>query len=215
MADTAFSAEDFAFMDHALALGRAMLGRTAPNPAVGAVVVKDGMVLGAGATGSGGRPHAEAIALAQAGDRARGATVYVTLEPCAHDSHRGPHCSGALVAAGIARCVVALEDPDPRTAGAGIARLRDAGIAVACGCRAEVARADHAGFLTRLATGRPLVAAHPDGTGFDAPFVLGFQESFEAALDRMGAEGLTRVWVSASSPLALALAARGLLDGGR
>lgn len=213
MSDADFSAEDLAFMDQALALGRAMLGRTAPNPAVGAVVVRDGTVVGTGATGPGGRPHAEAIALAQAGDCARGATAYVTLEPCAHDSPRGPHCSGALVAAGIARCVVAIEDPDPRTAGAGIARLQAAGIAVTSGCRAGVAQADHAGFLTRLATGRPLVAAHPDGAGFDAPFDLGFQESFEAALDRMGAAGLTRVWVRAGSPLALALAARGLLAG--
>lgn len=212
MTDTAFSAEDLAFMDQALALGRTMLGRTAPNPAVGAVVVQDGAVVGTGATGPGGRPHAEAIALEQAGDRARGATVYVTLEPCAHDSPRGPHCSGALVRAGITRCVVAIEDPDPRTAGAGIARLAAAGIAVASGCRADEARADHAGFLTRLATGRPLVATHADGTGFDAPFALGFQESFEAALDRMGAQGLTRVWVRTGSPLALALAARGLLS---
>lgn len=211
MSETDFSAEDLAYMDQALALGRAMLGRTAPNPAVGAVVVQDGLVVGTGATGPGGRPHAEAIALAQAGDRARGATVYVTLEPCAHDSPRGPHCSGALVAAGIARCVVAIEDPDPRTAGSGIARLRDAGIAVTSGCRAAVAQSDHAGFLTRLATGRPLVAAHRDGACFDAPFVLGFQESFEAALDRLGADGLTRVWVRTGSPLALALAARGLL----
>lgn len=212
MTETAFSAADLAFMDEALALGHAMLGQTAPNPAVGAVVVRDGTVVGRGATGAGGRPHAEAMALAEAGELARGATVYVTLEPCAHDSPRGPHCSGALVTAGIARCVVAIEDPDPRTAGAGIARLRAAGIVVASGCRAEAARADHAGFLTRLATGRPMVAAHADGTGFDAPFVLGFQESFEAALDRMGAAGLTRVWVRTGSPLALALAARGLLS---
>lgn len=207
-----WSPDELAFMDIALALGAAMLGRTAPNPAVGAVLVRDGAIVGRGATQAGGRPHAEAMALAEAGSRARGATAFVTLEPCAHASPRGPDCTGSLLAAGIARCVVALEDPDPRTAGTGIARLRAAGVEVAVGCRAEAARRDHAGFLSRLATGRPLVAESPDGAGFDGPFRLGFRETFEAALDRAGGAGATRLWVPPGSALALALRARGLLQ---
>jgi diaminohydroxyphosphoribosylaminopyrimidine deaminase / 5-amino-6-(5-phosphoribosylamino)uracil reductase len=204
-------------MDRALALGAAMLGQTAPNPAVGAVLVQDGRTVGEGATQPGGRPHAEAMALAMAradpatGDQARGATAYVTLEPCAHASPRGPDCTGALLEAGLARCVVAMMDPDPRTAGSGIARLRAAGVVVEVGCREREARIAHAGFLSRLATGRPIVAESADGASFDAPFQLGFRETFEAALDRQGAEGATRLWVPPGSPLSLALKARGLL----
>lgn len=198
-------------MDLALAEAARMLGRTAPNPAVGCVIVQGGVPVGRGATQPGGRPHAEAVALLEAADRARGATAYVTLEPCAHDSLRGPHCSGALVSAGLSRVVVAMIDPDPRTAGAGVARLRAAGIMVDTGVRAEAAQVQLAGFLRRLATGRPLVSLSPDGVGHDAPFDLGFGESFEQALDRMGAGGLTRVWVAPTSPLAPALAARGLI----
>ncbi len=121
------------------------------------MIVADGRVVGLGWTQAGGRPHAEAMALAQAGAKARGATAYVTLEPCAHDSPRGPACSDLLIAAGVARVVAALEDPDPRTAGRGFARLRDAGIHVETGVRAAEARRSMAGFLTRLARGRPHV----------------------------------------------------------
>ena len=128
-----------------------------PNPAVGAILVKNGIVVGRGWTRAGGRPHAEAMALAMAGDAAAGATVYVTLEPCAHASPRGPACSDLLVAAGVAQVVIALGDPDPRTDGQGIARLRAAGIAVTEGVMAEEARRSMAGFLTRRATGRPHV----------------------------------------------------------
>ncbi len=146
-----------AWMGAALALASRTQGRTAPNPNVGCMIVNQGRVVGRGWTQPGGRPHAEAMALAQAGAAARGATAYVTLEPCAHVSPRGPACSDLLAAAGVARVVAALEDPDPRTAGAGFARLRSAGIAVETGVREAEARASMAGFLTRRVMGRPFV----------------------------------------------------------
>ena len=151
------SPEDDGWMRAALALGRQGAGRCAPNPAVGCLLVRDGRLLARARTADGGRPHAEAAALAAAGDAARGATAYVTLEPCAHHGGRGPPCAEALIAAGVARVVAALRDPDPRTAGRGIARLRAAGIDVATGVRAAEAARDHAPFLTRLALGRPRV----------------------------------------------------------
>ena len=144
-------------MAAALALAGRTRGRTTPNPNVGCVIVRAGRVVGRGWTQPGGRPHAEALALAEAGDRARGATAYVTLEPCAHVSPRGPACAGLLVAAGIARVVAALGDPDPRTDGHGFARLRDHGIAVESGLLATQAQRSMAGFLTRRALGRPHV----------------------------------------------------------
>lgn len=144
-------------MGAAIALSERSRGRTAPNPNVGCVIVSDGRVVGRGWTQNGGRPHAEAVALAQAGAAARGATAYVTLEPCAHQSTRGPACSNLLAAAGVARVVVAIGDPDPRTAGRGLARLRDAGIAVTDGVQAAAARDAMAGFLSRQARGRPFV----------------------------------------------------------
>jgi diaminohydroxyphosphoribosylaminopyrimidine deaminase/5-amino-6-(5-phosphoribosylamino)uracil reductase len=143
-------------MAAALALARRALGRVAPNPAVGCVLVRDGRVVGRGWTQPGGRPHAETEALARAGAQARGATAYVSLEPCAHQGQTPP-CAEALVAAGIARCVVALEDPDPRVAGKGLARLKSAGIAVEVGEGAEEAAELNAGFLMRVHEGRPLV----------------------------------------------------------
>ncbi|UIJ45649.1 bifunctional diaminohydroxyphosphoribosylaminopyrimidine deaminase/5-amino-6-(5-phosphoribosylamino)uracil reductase RibD [Sphingomonas cannabina] len=145
------------WMGAALALAERGRGRTAPNPNVGCVIVKDGRVVGRGWTQPGGRPHAEAMALAEAGEAARGATAYVTLEPCAHVSPRGPACSTLLAEAGIARVVAALEDPDPRTGGAGIERLRAAGVAVETGIGAAEARRSMAGFLTRRELGRPHV----------------------------------------------------------
>ncbi|MCP8892708.1 bifunctional diaminohydroxyphosphoribosylaminopyrimidine deaminase/5-amino-6-(5-phosphoribosylamino)uracil reductase RibD [Sphingomonas faeni] len=144
-------------MGAALALAERGRGRTAPNPNVGCVIVADGRVVGRGWTQAGGRPHAEAMALAEAGAKARGATAYVTLEPCAHQSPRGPACSDLLIESGVARVVAALEDPDVRTAGLGFARLGAAGIAVTRGTRAEEARRSMAGFLTRQALGRPHV----------------------------------------------------------
>lgn len=144
-------------MDEAITLGERGRGRTAPNPNVGCVVVRDETVIGRGWTQPGGRPHAEAVALAEAGESARGATVYVTLEPCAHESARGPACADLLVAAGPARIVAALADPDPRTDGDGFARLGSAGIAVDVGVRTDEAARSMAGFLTRVRLGRPFV----------------------------------------------------------
>ncbi|MDG2533690.1 bifunctional diaminohydroxyphosphoribosylaminopyrimidine deaminase/5-amino-6-(5-phosphoribosylamino)uracil reductase RibD [Sphingomonas sp. HITSZ_GF] len=163
-------------MGAALALGERGRGRTAPNPNVGCVVVRDGLVVGRGWTQPGGRPHAEAMALAQAGEKSRGATVYVTLEPCAHESPRGPACSTLLVEAGVARVVIALGDPDPRTNGAGAARLRDAGIAVNEGVRTAEARRSMAGFLARLEKGRPLVTLKL-ATSLDGQIALASGES--------------------------------------
>jgi len=141
----------------ALALAARGRGRTAPNPNVGCLIVRDGRVIGRGWTQPGGRPHAEAMALVEAGEAAEGATVYVTLEPCAHASKRGPACADLLVAARPARVVAALTDPDKRTAGEGFARLRAAGIVVTEGVLAAEAQRSMAGFLTRQALGRPHV----------------------------------------------------------
>ena len=143
-------------MQLALALGRRGQGRTWPNPAVGAVVVKDGVILGRGWTQPGGRPHAEPVALQRAGEAVKGATLYVTLEPCSHHG-KSPPCADAVIAAGIARVVSAIEDPDARVAGQGHARLRGAGIQVDVGlCREEAAHA-HAGHFLRVREQRPYV----------------------------------------------------------
>ncbi len=144
-------------MAKAVALGEAARGTTAPNPNVGCVIVADGRIVGTGATQAGGRPHAEAMALAEACDAAAGATVYVTLEPCAHRSARGPACADLLVAARPSRVVAALEDPDPRTAGRGFELLRRAGIAVEIGEGAEAATRSMEGFFSRIERKRPFV----------------------------------------------------------
>src|SRR5579872_764249 len=136
-------------MTAALAFGRRNLGLVAPNPAVGALIVKDGIVVGRGFTSPGGRPHAERNAIDEAGALAKGATIYVTLEPCAHQG-RGDPCSVAIVEAGLARVVSAMEDPDPRTAGQGHALLRQAGIEVVVGIGAETARRAHIGHVLRV-----------------------------------------------------------------
>lgn len=151
-------AQDTRFMTLALRLARRGWGRVWPSVSVGCLLVKDGAIIAQGWTQPGGRPHAEIHALEQAGEAARGATAYVTLEPCAHHGRAGP-CCDALVAAGIARAVIAIEDPDPRTAGQGIARMRAGGVAVDVGLLADEARDVAAGFLLRLALGRPLVTA--------------------------------------------------------
>ena len=144
-------------MAEAAHLGEAARGRTAPNPNVGCLIVRDGTIVGRGATAPGGRPHAEAVALAEAGAAATGATLYTTLEPCAHSSPRGATCEKLIAAAGVARVVAALEDPDPRTAGQGIAMLRSAGVEVAAGVGAEAARASLSGYFSRLERGRPRI----------------------------------------------------------
>ncbi len=154
---------DARYMALALQLGRRGMGRVWPNPAVGCVIVTHGRIVGRGWTQDGGRPHAETVALAQAGEDARGATVYVTLEPCAHHG-KTPPCAEALIAAGVARVVIAVGDPDPRVAGRGIAMLEQAGIVVETGLLADQARADHAGFLSRITAARPFVTLKLAGT---------------------------------------------------
>ena len=158
-------AADQRFMQLALTLGRRGQGRTWPNPAVGAVVVKDGVILGRGWTQAGGRPHAEPEALRRAGEAARGATLYVTLEPCSHVG-KSPPCADAVIAAGIARVVSAIEDPNPEVAGQGHARLRAAGITVDIGPGAADAAREHAGHFRRVRDQRPHVilklAVSPD-----------------------------------------------------
>jgi len=156
---------DTRFMQLALTLGQRGMGRVWPNPAVGCVLVRDGLIVGRGRTADGGRPHAEVIALAQAGD-ASGATAYVTLEPCAHHGQTGP-CAQALIDAHVGRVVIATTDPDPRVSGRGIAMLRAAGIAVDVGLCADQADVDHAGFFSRVTHSRPFltlkIAATLDG----------------------------------------------------
>ncbi len=165
--------DDIRHMRHALALGRRGLGRTSSNPSVGCVIVSPaGIVVGRGRTADGGIPHGEAVALAEAGTAARGATAYVTLEPCASVT-RTPSCAESLIAAGVSRVVAAMQDPHPLTAGQGFAKLRAAGIEVATGVLESEATASHAGFLTRLALGRPFVtlklARSADGKTATAP----------------------------------------------
>lgn len=150
-------ADDARWMAEAIALGEEARGSTSPNPHVGCVVVAGGEIVGRGSTAAGGRPHAEAVALTRAGARARGATLYTSLEPCAHVSTRGPACAVLVIAAGVTRVVAALQDPDSRTAGLGFERLRAAGIAVRTGSRGGEAARSLAGFLSRVERGRPFV----------------------------------------------------------
>ncbi|HEX3677386.1 MAG TPA: bifunctional diaminohydroxyphosphoribosylaminopyrimidine deaminase/5-amino-6-(5-phosphoribosylamino)uracil reductase RibD [Sphingomicrobium sp.] len=150
--------DDRRWMGEAVTLGEGARGRSAPNPNVGCIILAtSGRLIGKGATAAGGRPHAEAIALEQAGKRSAGSIVYVTLEPCAHASERGPACTDLLLAAKPARAVIALRDPDPRTSGKGIRRLRRAGIEVTLGVEREAAKRSLSGWLTRLELGRPRI----------------------------------------------------------
>jgi len=144
-------------MNEAARLGEAARGRTAPNPNVGCIIVKDGKTVGQGATAPGGRPHAEAIALAEAGHDAAGATLYTTLEPCAHASERGPTCAALIPESGLSRVVIGIPDPDPRTSGQGVAMLEMAGIKVKVGVAVEAARDSMSGYLSRIERGRPRI----------------------------------------------------------
>jgi diaminohydroxyphosphoribosylaminopyrimidine deaminase / 5-amino-6-(5-phosphoribosylamino)uracil reductase len=166
---------DLESMRAALALARRGLGTVWPNPAVGCVIAKNGRVVGRGWTQPGGRPHGETEALRRAGGAARGAAAYVSLEPCCHWG-RTPPCVDALVGAGVQRVVVAREDPDPRVAGEGLRRLRDAGLAVETGLCAEEAAEVNAGFLSRLRVGRPLVTLKL-GTSLDGRIATASGES--------------------------------------
>ena len=144
------------FMSVALSLGRRGLGKTWPNPSVGCVIVRDGIVVGRGLTGKGGRPHAETQALTQAGKRAKGSTVFVTLEPCSHQGQTGS-CARALIEAGVNHVVVAIKDNDPRVNGSGLRMLRSAGIKVTTGVLSDEAKSDHHGFLLKNNESRPKV----------------------------------------------------------
>ncbi|MCW2275975.1 bifunctional diaminohydroxyphosphoribosylaminopyrimidine deaminase/5-amino-6-(5-phosphoribosylamino)uracil reductase RibD [Rhodoblastus acidophilus] len=184
------SPDDLRFMRAALALGARELGATAENPAVGALVVKDGVLLGRGWTQAGGRPHAEPMALAQAGEAARGATLYVTLEPCAHQG-KTPPCAEAVIAAGVTRVVGGLTDPDPRTAGQGFSALRAAGIEVEADVLARECRRAHRGHILRVSESRPMVTlkiAHtPDG------FAAGAEHDRRLAITGLAANLRTHV----------------------
>lgn len=155
-APSAGADEDRRWMQAALNLGERSLGLAAPNPSVGAILVKDGAVVGRGVTAPGGRPHAERIALREAGEAARGATLYVTLEPCAHYGATPP-CADALIEAGVARVVTAIADPNPEVAGQGLVRLKAAAVAVTVGPGADEARRDHLGHIRRVTEGRAAV----------------------------------------------------------
>lgn len=202
---------DIAMMRRAITVAQANLGLTWPNPVVGCVLAKGGAVIAEAATGPGGRPHAEEQALAAAGEAARGAVAYVTLEPCGQRSNGTPSCGERLAASGVERVVIASANPEGLSAGRGLERLRAAGIPVEIGVLADEAAPLIAGFLHRLATGRPLVEISEGGEGFDAPFAPTLSESLSQALLRYGAEGYTRLWVTADSDLAEALAAMNFL----
>lgn len=184
--------DDLRFMDTGLALAFAALGSTAPNPSVGCIVVREGRVVGAAATAAGGRPHAEPQALEIAGPASVGASVYVTLEPCAHYG-RTPPCAEALIAARPAEVIVACTDPFAEVAGRGIAMLREAGVPVVEGVRRAAAEALNAGFFHRLKTGRPLTFDDQRAGLFDADVTVAEGDDVDSALERAGAAGLTRV----------------------
>lgn len=167
--------DDTRYMRAALNLGRRGQGNTGPNPAVGCVIANAGRIVGRGWTQPGGRPHAETVALAQAGPLASGATAYVTLEPCAHHGQTPP-CADALIAAGIVRVAIAVQDRDPRVDGAGIERLKAAGISVTTGVCKDAAQSDLAGFLLRVEQGRPLVTLKL-ASSFDGRIATGTGES--------------------------------------
>ncbi|WP_291841612.1 bifunctional diaminohydroxyphosphoribosylaminopyrimidine deaminase/5-amino-6-(5-phosphoribosylamino)uracil reductase RibD [Maricaulis sp.] len=195
------SLDDARHIDLALALARSQQGKTAPNPAVGCVLVKDGNIVATGATQDGGRPHAERVALETAGTAARGATVYVTLEPCAHHGQTPP-CADALVAAGVKRVVIACRDRFDQVAGRGISRLEDAGIQVQVGLRSEDAHILYAGFFSRIETGRPEVRVDARPRGYDATLAATTPHEAEAEIRAHGEAGRNRVRIAADNPLA-------------
>lgn len=202
---------DERFMARAIELARARLGKTAPNPSVGCVIVRGGAIVGEGATGEGGRPHAEEVALGQAGEKAHGADAYVSLEPCNARSSGSLSCSQLLVEAGVTHVIIACEDPHPLGAH-GVSRLGAAGVEVTLGMMRAEAEALNRGFFKAIATGRPWLAVDADPSIYDGEFDLARNETYEAALDRLGEKGLTRIFVRPGTPLAAQLSARGLVD---
>lgn len=207
-----WSLADIGFMSRALELARSGLGHTKPNPSVGCVLVQDGIIVGEGRTQAGGRPHGEAMALAMAGPKASGSHAYVTLEPCAHNSIRGPACSTSLVEAGIGGVTISVLDPDPRTRGLGVARLETAGIVVRLGLLADQGQHQIAGFEKRLRTGLPWVHVGKDDGTFDA--VIGNLQATDLAayLAEAGANGVMRLCLLPGSPAADQALALNLVD---
>jgi len=201
---------DRQFMDRAIALAEGAMGGTWPNPPVGCVIVKDGQVVAEAATAAGGRPHAEEQAVPLAGEAARGATAYVTLEPCGARSSGRRSCAHFLAEAGVARVVIACLDPSPFAAGRGTERLRQAGLEVTTGLCGDRATRLAEGFLHRLETGRPMVRVSEDGEGFDARFAASPRADLVTELQRLGEAGYTRLW-TAPGDLAEALQTQGLL----
>jgi pyrimidine deaminase RibD-like protein len=197
-----WSALDEGYMARALELARSGLGKTVPNPSVGCVLVRDGVIVGEGRTQASGRPHAEAVALTVAGERAAGSTAYVTLEPCAHESSRGPACSNALVKAGIKVAFVSMLDPDPRTAGIGVARLKAAGLEVHVGLLEEAGQTQVAGFAKRLRTGLPWLHIGQDDGTFDCVLSDGVSSVLPQILEELGRSGMMRVCIMPGSDFA-------------
>lgn len=203
--------DDARFMARAIDLAKARMGETWPNPAVGCVIVRDGEIAAEAATAPGGRPHAEEQAVPAAGDRARGATAYVTMEPCGARSSGRTSCSHFLIDAGVARVVVAAVDPSPFASGRGVERLKKAGLEVETGLLADEAAVLYEGYLHRVETGRPMVRISEDGAGFDARFAASAKADLTTELKRLGEAGYTRVWVG-DGDLAEALRDQGLLS---
>lgn len=206
-----YSDDDRRFMARAVELALARMGETWPNPAVGCVIAKDGVLLAEAATAPGGRPHAEEQAVPAAGEAARGATAYVTLEPCGARSSGRKSCAHFLGEAGISRVVIAALDPSPFASGRGTERLRQSGLQVETGLLGEESAVLCEGFLHRLETGRPMVRISEDGQGFDARFVASPKADLVTELKRLGEAGYTRVWTP-TGDLADALAEQGLLS---
>lgn len=203
--------DDHTFMRRALALAETRLGRTWPNPSVGCVIVKNGEVIGEGVTGDGGRPHGEEIALSGLGEAARDAVVYLVLEPCARRSAGNESCTDRLIAAGVKRVVIAAGDPHPNAGGAGVRKLKAAGVQVESGlCQAE-GEALNAGFFSRVTHKAPIVCADEDRTRYDSAFAPLPGEEYAAALARLASIGLTRLCVAPGSELAVDLDQRKLL----
>ena len=204
------ASDDIRFMGRAIALATERMGQTWPNPAVACVIVNDGDIVAEAATAPGGRPHAEEQAVPAAGDKARGATAYVTMEPCGARSSGRTSCSHFLMEAGVSRVVVAAVDPSPFASGRGVERLRKAGLAVETGLLAAEAAVLYEGYLHRVETGRPMVRVSDDGDGFDARFAASAKADLTTELKRLGEAGYTSAWLSPGE-LADALADQGLL----
>jgi pyrimidine deaminase RibD-like protein len=202
--------QEDSLMRQALALGLSQMGRTWPNPAVGCVIVKDGVVIAEGATGDGGRPHAEEMALDKAGAAVKGATAYVTLEPCGQRSNGGCSCSQRLAEAGVACVVYACDDPSPFASHMGVERMIAAGITVENGLLAEEAAQLIAPTAHYHRTGRPLVQTDAEGQGFDAEFIPE-SDDLEAELVAWAGRGYRHLSVPAESDLARILLASGLM----